>query len=357
MVRARSKLRVLQAWADANLDKDSLIAARREPLAVEAAFPSLPRERFPDGCVCGGGAGGELPASRPGPVALPVREDLRVAGRWLPHGRPGAAPCPGRCPRPPVEGGTGRARRPGPGGPRLLMRNPRAAPDGGPGNQLAGGHGNGACRLPSPVAGLPRRRPRARAARRHRAVASDPLTSGASRCSSAPARSSAGHRCHDGGRGHHGIRGRSILPPWMPCSPGMAVSRPVRPRSSGGSPPGSEGAGVAPEARNTRASFHFGTDRSMRRSMCRMSQGLAMSRLVLGAGQRREGSLPPAVQGCQKPVIDRGPSLHPWRGSGWAALPGSGSPTPLARRRAALQVQHARSSQRGSPNPARDAIC
>src|SRR5262249_47931468 len=76
-----------------------------------------------------------------------------------------------------------------------------------------------------------------------------------------------------------------------------------------------------------------------------------MLRLVVGAGQGREGSLPPAGQGHQQPVIDSGPSLDPWRGSGWAALPGGGPPTPLARRGAALQARHARLSQRGPPTP------
>src|SRR5262249_59094496 len=75
-----------------------------------------------------------------------------------------------------------------------------------------------------------------------------------------------------------------------------------------------------------------------------------MLRLVVGAGQGREGSLPPAGQGCQQPVIDSGPSLDPWRGSGWAALPGGRPPTPRARRATAPQARHARLSQRGSPN-------
>jgi len=59
---------------------------------------------------------------------------------------------------------------------------------------------------------------------------------------------------------------------------------------------------------------------------------------------------------CQQPVIDSGPSLDPWRGSGWAALPGGGPPTPLARRGAALQARPDRFSQRGAPNPAHGAI-
>ncbi len=55
-----------------------------------------------------------------------------------------------------------------------------------------------------------------------------------------------------------------------------------------------------------------------------------LSRSVLGAGQGREGSLPPAVQGPQKPVIDSGLSLALRLGSRWAAFPCGGPPTPLA---------------------------